>query len=160
MLPTRKNQSISTSSSRQGSRDKCVSMTKTTARQMIRRATPRPIIRTTFLVSTRNIEILLLVEGHPYFGYSTTCPNASFGFALERADLGWAHLTEATFHEAKLERTRLENTILSDKNHIGPRLANIYWGYVNLSRVKWSSISMLRCEYEARQKERNGQRKE
>lgn len=84
---------------------------------------------------------------------------------LKGADLRWSHLERARLHTANLERAslqgthlegaRLNNVIFSNEKHIGPQLADIHWGDVNLTVIKWSQIKMLGDEYEARQKQHN-----
>jgi hypothetical protein len=81
---------------------------------------------------------------------------------FERADLFAAHLKGSHMREAhleyidirraQLEGAELENVSLSDEKHIGPRVVDANWSNVNLSVIKWSQVSMLGDEYQARQK--------
>ena len=76
---------------------------------------------------------------------------------LYKAHLGSANLTEAHLENAELGRAQLEgadleNVIFGDEKQIGPRIADVQWGNVNLAVVKWSQVKMLGDEYEAKQK--------
>jgi hypothetical protein len=78
---------------------------------------------------------------------------ADLGFAkLERAIFWTAQLKGADFFRAQLEGVDLRAVILSDKSHIGPRLADIQWGNTNLAVADWSQVKMLDDEHQARQK--------
>lgn len=100
---------------------------------------------------------------------------------LEGADLREAHLEGADLTEVRLggvstaqqtmkltnlqgvffdAATKLDGIKLNNKNLIGPLLANVRWGDVNLSVVQWSHIKMLGDEYLAREAEdREGKEK-
>lgn len=107
----------------------------------------------------------------------THLENANLGFAnlerawfksahLEGADLNHAHLEGANLTNAHLEgailqnaffdrATRLEDTILSNKVLGSASFADVHWGDVNLTVVKWSQVQMLGDESLARQKKRD-----
>jgi len=74
------------------------------------------------------------------------------GAHLEEADLSMAHLEGADFRGANLNGASLENTTLATIKHVGPRIADIQWGTVNLAVIEWEQIKMLGDEYEAQQK--------
>lgn len=88
---------------------------------------------------------------------------------LEGATLMGTHLDSAILWSARMVGTRLRNAhlegatldgiVLADENGIGPQMADIRWGDVNIAVVDWSQIHILRDEYEARQKTQNGQPK-
>jgi hypothetical protein len=67
---------------------------------------------------------------------------------MEQADLGKANLTGAFFDK----RTKLNEANLADHDGVGPMIADVYWGEVNLAVVDWSKIKMLGDEYQAKQK--------
>jgi hypothetical protein len=89
---------------------------------------------------------------------------------LEGTDLTYAHLEGAHLNNAHLEgdnvrlppanlqhallsfETRLDNIILNNKQSGSVRLADVHWNGVNLTVVKWSQVTMLGDEYEARRK--------
>src|SRR5260370_34086647 len=71
---------------------------------------------------------------------------------LEKADLNFAQLEGASLIGAQLKGTHLRNVILGDKQHIGPRLADVQWGDTNLAVVDWSQVTKLGDEWEAMQK--------
>src|SRR6266567_3368367 len=82
------------------------------------------------------------------------------GAYMERADLREAHLERAILSLAYLDEAFLGDIILGDEKHIGPYLADVRWGIANLAVVKWSQVTVLGDEYEARQKKRDGRMKE
>jgi hypothetical protein len=83
--------------------------------------------------------------------------NAYLAFThLERTHLRGAHLIGADFREAYLQKVRLENAVLSNEQHIGPKLADAQMEGTNLAVVNWTQVQMLGDEYEARQKKRDG----
>ena len=59
-----------------------------------------------------------------------------------------------------LEGALLSDVILSDEKRVGPRLADVRWGDVNLAVVRWSQMNMLGEEYQARQKTQDGKAKD
>ena len=62
---------------------------------------------------------------------------------------------------AHLEGADLREISLVDTHHIGPWIADVQWGSTNLAVVDWSQITLLRDEYQARQKQDDrGQRKQ
>jgi uncharacterized protein YjbI with pentapeptide repeats len=78
------------------------------------------------------------------------------GAQLEGANLTGAQLEGANLRRAMLGRAILSGTlegsdfaeaILADENGIGPRLAAVQWGKVDLSTVDWSQIKQLDDEY-------------
>lgn len=94
------------------------------------------------------------------------CEGAHFeGADLWYAHLGgaflWrAHFQGARFYEAHLQSAHLDGLVLANEDHIGPRLVDTHWEDANLAVVDWSQIRMLGDEYEARQMESEGTRKE
>ncbi|HLX58011.1 MAG TPA: pentapeptide repeat-containing protein [Ktedonobacteraceae bacterium] len=84
---------------------------------------------------------------------------------LEGANLFNAHLDESILWEAHLEGAALSGThlegallsdiILSNEKRVGPRLADVRWGDVNLAVVRWSQVKMLGEEEQARQKKQD-----
>ena len=89
---------------------------------------------------------------------------------LEGANLFNAHLDESYLWEAHLEGASLGGThlegallthlFLSDEKGVGPQMADVRWGDVNLAVVNWSQIKMLGEEYQARQKKQDGKLKD
>ena len=79
---------------------------------------------------------------------------------LEAAQLRYTHLERANLEGAFLERTDLYRAIISDEKRMGPSLVDIHWGDANLSIMKWSQVSILGDEYEARQQSRHGKLKD
>jgi uncharacterized protein YjbI with pentapeptide repeats len=80
---------------------------------------------------------------------------------LEKSHLMGAHLGKTSLIEAYLDHASFSTAMLYDGKHIGPRLADVHWGDINLAVVEWSQVKMLGDEYEARQKRtREGTRKE
>ena len=89
---------------------------------------------------------------------------------LEKAILMGAHLDESILWQTRMVDTRLRNAhlegasmdgiILANEDGIGPQMADIRWGDVNIAVVDWSQMRMLHDEYEARQEMRNGQPKD
>jgi hypothetical protein len=75
--------------------------------------------------------------------------NELFESPLENADL----------KGAILEKANLKTIILANRNSIGPQIADIQWGTVNLTVVSWAQVKMLGDEYEAQQKKRDGKLK-
>lgn len=81
---------------------------------------------------------------------------------LERADLRWTHLEEADLRAAHLERTDLRaaflerallvEVTLGDEKHIGPQMADIRWGDVNLAVVNWSQVEILGDDHKVKDK--------
>ena len=53
-------------------------------------------------------------------------------------------------------RASLESAVLSDKRHIGPRLADADLAGANLASVNWTQVKMLGDEDEALQKKVSG----
>jgi hypothetical protein len=49
---------------------------------------------------------------------------------------------------------------MCDEKHVGLRLADVNWGDTHLAANEWSSVRMLRDEYEAREKRRNSLKKD
>ena len=84
-----------------------------------------------------------------------------FGVQLEKADLGGAQLEGVRLNYARLVRTDLTNAqldgtiladaTLADNSHIGPCLADIRWGNIDLTTVDWSEVAYLGDEQKARQ---------
>ncbi len=71
---------------------------------------------------------------------------------LEGADLRGANLCSADLRHATLDaETQLEGVILSDeqRRHIGPWLADVWWGGAALTKINWDVVQILRDEYEA-----------
>ncbi len=89
---------------------------------------------------------------------------------LQGANLFNAHLDETFLWEARLEGAYLRGThldgallsniILCDEKRIGPWLADVRWGDVDLAVVRWSQMKMLGEEYQARQKKQDGKPKD
>ncbi len=90
---------------------------------------------------------------------------------LESANLRLAHLEGASLASAHLERailsgvffdhaTQLNAVVLGDKETAVASLVDVHWGDVNLAVVKWSQVSMLGDEYEARQRMHDGKVKD
>src|SRR5215469_8252348 len=57
-------------------------------------------------------------------------------------------------------RTFHSNIILFDEKRIGPWLADVRWGDVDLAVVRWSQMKMLGEEYQARQRKQAGKPKD
>lgn len=83
---------------------------------------------------------------------------ALVGANLEGATLEGANLEGASLRQARLGRAALAGTLkgvdladaaLADAQGIGPRLAAVQWGMVDLSAVAWSQITQLDDEYAA-----------
>ncbi len=82
------------------------------------------------------------------------------GAGLEKVNLTGAQLEGANLRRARLGRAILSGTLvgidltealLADENGIGPRLAAVQWGNIDLSVVDWSQIKQLDDEYIAYQ---------
>jgi len=78
--------------------------------------------------------------------------SVAYLFRRETADGSLPFASKSVRERAHLEGVELENVILADQQHIGPRLVDARWGETNLAVVDWSQITMLGDEYEARQK--------
>lgn len=98
------------------------------------------------------------LEGARFRGAHLERSNLKYTY-LERTQFRYTHLEEANLGGAFLNGTDLYNATLSDEKHIGPSLCDIRWGDVNLSVMKWSEVVILGDEYEARQKDYDGKRK-
>ncbi len=72
------------------------------------------------------------------------------GAQLEGTNLSEAQLEGTDLRNAKLVGAILRNVILSDKRHLGPRVADVQWSDTNLAVVDWSQIHMLGDDYVAR----------
>lgn len=83
-----------------------------------------------------------------------------FNTHLDETFLWRAHLEGAMLNGTHLEGARLNNLILCDEKQVGPWMADVRWGDVNLSVVNWSQMKMLGEEYQACQKQRNGKPKD
>ncbi len=70
------------------------------------------------------------------------------GTNMEQADVGKANLTGAFFDK----RTKLNDANLAGNDGVGPMIADVNWGEINLAVVDWSKIKMLGDEYQATQK--------
>lgn len=79
---------------------------------------------------------------------------------LEGADLSTAQLEGADLRGASLEGANLKNVTIANTKQIGPRIADIQWGTVNLTVVRWSQVKMLGDEFKAHQKEDSGNAKD
>jgi uncharacterized protein YjbI with pentapeptide repeats len=87
--------------------------------------------------------------------------NANLKFThLEGTHLRGAYLVGADLREAYMYRVRLENAVLSDEKHIGPRLADAHLEGVNLAVVNWKEVEALGDENEALQKKGDGKVKD
>ena len=82
------------------------------------------------------------------------------GAGLEKVNLTGAQLEGANLRRARLGRAILSGTLagidltealLADENGIGPRLAAVQWGNIDLSTIDWSQIKQLDDEYIAYQ---------
>ncbi len=74
----------------------------------------------------------------------TQLKGANFRFAkLKGAKLNFAQLEGANLSFIQLEGARLMDIALANSEGIGPQLADIQWGDVNLTVVDWSQIIML-----------------
>jgi hypothetical protein len=82
-----------------------------------------------------------------------------FGAHLEGANLEKAHLELSELNNVFLEDTYLYSTFLADKNSIGPRMADMHWGEVNLTILDWERVKMLGDEYRAEEKLSDGEPK-
>lgn len=78
---------------------------------------------------------------------------------LEGANLRGTHLGGNTIlppadlrHVSFDHETSLEGILLGNDEHGWPRMADIYWGNVNLAVINWSQVKELGDEHEARQK--------
>lgn len=96
--------------------------------------------------------------------------NAKFRWThLEGANLKFARVYLTHFRCAYLQHTNLRNAALEgahfidanlgDTKGIGPLVADTQWGNTNLAVIKWSHITMLGDEYEARQPKVHGKAK-
>lgn len=74
------------------------------------------------------------------------------GAQLKTAKLTRAQLGSADLSFAQLEGADLTEAILGTEDHIGPRLADIQWGAINLSVIDWSQVIILGDEDDARQR--------
>ena len=79
------------------------------------------------------------------------------GAFLRTAHLEYAHLDGANLQHTDLRKSYFEGTdcsgvILNDEHRIGPQLADVFWGEVNLSVIEWSKLKQLEDEYNAHQK--------
>ena len=79
---------------------------------------------------------------------------------LEGAHLIGARLQETSLHSAYLEGAELNHVALGNQQHIGPYLADIQWGNINLAVVDWSQVTKLGDEHKARQKKIRGKWKD
>ena len=82
------------------------------------------------------------------------------GTHLDNAILWTARMVGTRLRNAHLEGATLDGVVLANEDGIGPQMADIRWGDVNIAVVDWSQIRMLHDEYEAGQKMRNGQPKD
>jgi len=88
------------------------------------------------------------------------------GAHLEGADLDRAHLEGVSTAPADLtwavfdSTTVLRGVTLGNAIHGYVRVADVNWGGANLTVVKWSQVGMLGDEQEARQKMRDGKKKD
>jgi uncharacterized protein YjbI with pentapeptide repeats len=87
------------------------------------------------------------------------------GASLFNAHLDETFLWEARLEGASLRGTHLEgallsNIILCDDKRIGPWLADVRWGDVDLAVVRWSQMHMLGEENQARQHRQDGKPKD
>jgi Pentapeptide repeats (8 copies) len=79
---------------------------------------------------------------------------------LEGADLREAQLKGADLRGAQLEGANLRDVIMGNKDSIGPYLADVQWGTINLAVVDWSQVAVLGDEDQARRKyESSGEQK-
>lgn len=84
-----------------------------------------------------------------------------FWFTMFRDTFLWrTYLQGARFYEANLHGAHLEGLFLANEDGVGPRMADMHWGDVNLTLVDWSQIRMLGEEYNARQKNQDGKPKD
>jgi hypothetical protein len=83
-----------------------------------------------------------------------------FNAHLDEAFLWEAHLEGAWLPGTHLEGALLARIILSDEKGIGPHLAGVRWGDVDLAVVRWSQMKMLGEEYQARQNKQDGKPKD
>jgi len=71
---------------------------------------------------------------------------------LEGAYMKYAHLRGVNLQGAFLDSaTDLKEISLSDEHCVGPHVAGVHWGEVDLSVVDWSQVKLLGDENEARQ---------
>ncbi|GHO91090.1 hypothetical protein KSF_011380 [Reticulibacter mediterranei] len=92
------------------------------------------------------------------------------GAQLEEANLTGAQLGGTNLRRAMLGRAILSGTlegsdfaeaVLVDENGIGPRLAAVQWGKIDLSTVDWSQVKQLDDEHVAyEEKEEHGEQKD
>ncbi len=88
------------------------------------------------------------------------------GAHLEGANLRSAHLEGISMPPTNLRKaffdsaTELDGVILGNAEHGFVKLADVSWGGVNLSVVKWSEVKMLGDEFEARQTTSEGKKKD
>lgn len=82
-----------------------------------------------------------------------------YGAHLERTFLYKAHLEGARLSRMHIKEAQLRKTVESGGQHIGPSLADVQWGDINLAVVQWSQVDMLGDEYKARQTTRDGKKK-
>jgi uncharacterized protein YjbI with pentapeptide repeats len=108
-------------------------------------------------------------EGTVFIG--AKMQNARFiGADLTAADLSKSHLEDAYLNhavlrdvqlsEAYLAGSYLEGVVMADEMRIGPQLVDVHWDDVNLAVVKWSQMNMVSEEYQAHQREENGEVKD
>jgi uncharacterized protein YjbI with pentapeptide repeats len=89
---------------------------------------------------------------------------------LEKTCFRWTFLNRSVFHGAHLEDVDLRGShlegvdfsdvTLSNAENIGPQLADVDWGNINLAVVKWPQVKILGDEHKARQKRQGGKKKD
>jgi len=75
---------------------------------------------------------------------------------LKGADCRDAYLADTDLTRTQLEESDLRGITFIDDRGIAPLLADVQWGNINLSIIDWGRVKMLRDEYEAHQRERQG----
>ena len=78
---------------------------------------------------------------------------------LDKTNLIGAYLGKSYLHRAFLGDIDLQDATLSNENGIGPYLVDVHWRDTTLAVVKWSQVKMLGEEYEAGEKQYNGEDK-
>jgi Pentapeptide repeats (8 copies) len=75
-----------------------------------------------------------------------------FRAQLQGVILRGAYLGGANLRRAYLERAELERAVLTDEQHLSPRFADVHWGTIDLTGVKWSQVEILGDEHKAQQR--------
>jgi uncharacterized protein YjbI with pentapeptide repeats len=83
------------------------------------------------------------------------------GTHLEGANMETTHLEGTILCRAFFDRaTQINKILLSNKQFGCVSLADVRWGDVNLTAIKWSQVEILGDEVEARQKMKEGKKKD